>query len=48
MSANKPTTNIAVATFENTKHALGLADHHIVIALSTLSEVENKLGISQK
>ena len=28
------------ATIENTKHALGLADQHIVIALSTLTEVE--------
>ncbi|OOR21771.1 hypothetical protein [Bacillus cereus] len=35
-------------TIENTKHALGLADQHIVIALSTLNEVEDKLGISKK
>lgn len=33
---------------ENTKHALGLADQHIVIALSTLNEVEDKLGLSKK
>ncbi|MEF7655197.1 MULTISPECIES: hypothetical protein [Bacillus cereus group] len=36
------------ATIENTKHALGLADQHIVIALSTLTEVEEKLGLSKK
>ncbi|KAB2441586.1 hypothetical protein [Bacillus luti] len=41
-------STLANETLENTKHALGLADHYIVIALSTLSEVENKLGISQK
>ncbi|EEL87928.1 hypothetical protein bcere0029_22300 [Bacillus cereus AH1272] len=35
-------------TIENTKHALGLADQHIVIALSTLNEIEDKLGISKK
>lgn len=34
-------------TIENTKHALGLADQHIVIALSTLTEVEDKLGLSK-
>ncbi|PEW94961.1 hypothetical protein CN446_19440 [Bacillus cereus] len=34
-------------TIENTKHALGLADQHIVIALSTLNEIEDKLGISK-
>ncbi|OJE46350.1 hypothetical protein BAQ49_29305 [Bacillus proteolyticus] len=33
---------------ENTKQALGLADQHIVIALSTLNEVKDKLGISKK
>lgn len=32
----------------NTKHALGLADQHIVIALSTLTEVEEKLGLAKK
>lgn len=36
------------ATIENTKHALGLADQHIVIALSTLTEVEEKLGLAKK
>lgn len=36
------------ATIENTKHALGLADQHIVIALSALTEVEEKLGLSKK
>lgn len=35
-------------TIENTKHALGLADQHIVTALSTLNEVEDKLGLSKK
>ncbi|EOP55363.1 hypothetical protein IKQ_01902 [Bacillus cereus VDM053] len=35
-------------TIENAKHALGLADQHIVIALSTLNEIEDKLGISKK
>ncbi|MGG5735674.1 MULTISPECIES: hypothetical protein [Bacillus cereus group] len=35
-------------TIENTKHALGLADQHIVIALSTLNEIKDKLGISKK
>ncbi|MFS8351858.1 hypothetical protein ABHN12_11770 [Bacillus nitratireducens] len=35
-------------TIENTKHALGLANQHIVIALSTLNEIEDKLGISKK
>lgn len=35
-------------TIENTKHALGLADQHIVLALSTLTEVEDKLGLSKK
>ena len=35
-------------TIENTRHALELADQHIVIALSILSEVEEKLGISKK
>jgi len=33
---------------ENTKQALGLADQHIVIALSTLNEIKDKLGISKK
>ncbi len=33
---------------KNTKHALGLADQHIVIALSTLTEVEEKLGLAKK
>ncbi|MGG0302255.1 hypothetical protein ABEY59_17685 [Bacillus albus] len=36
------------ATIENTKHALGLADQHIVIALSTLTEVEEKLRLAKK
>ncbi|HGH7182243.1 hypothetical protein DXB51_21055 [Bacillus cereus] len=36
------------AIIENTKHALGLADQHIVIALSTLTEVEEKLGLAKK
>ncbi|WP_156575800.1 hypothetical protein [Bacillus luti] len=35
------------AIIENTKHALGLADQHIVIALSTLTEVEEKLGLAK-
>ncbi|EMI9086380.1 hypothetical protein QCI44_16570 [Bacillus cereus group sp. RP37] len=35
-------------TIENTKHVLGLADQHIVLALSTLNEVEDKLGLSKK
>ncbi|PFJ01783.1 hypothetical protein COI88_22720 [Bacillus cereus] len=35
-------------TIENTKHALGLADQHIVIALSTLNEIKDKLGLSKK
>lgn len=35
-------------TIENTKHALGLADQHIVTALSILNEVEDKLGLSKK
>lgn len=35
-------------TIENTKHALGLADQHIVLALSILTEVEDKLGLSKK
>ncbi len=35
-------------TIENTKHALGLADQHIVLALSTLNEVEVKLGLAKK
>ncbi|KKZ92773.1 hypothetical protein B4147_2009 [Bacillus wiedmannii] len=35
-------------TIENTKHALGLADQHIVIALSILNEVEGKLGLTKK
>ncbi|PEL40316.1 hypothetical protein [Bacillus toyonensis] len=35
-------------TIESTKNALGLADQHIVIALSTLNEIEDKLGISKK
>ncbi|WP_395761555.1 hypothetical protein [Bacillus sp. 3G2] len=35
-------------TVENTKHALGLADQHIVLALSTLNEVEVKLGLAKK
>lgn len=33
---------------ENTKQALELADQHIVIALSTLNEIKDKLGISKK
>ncbi|CAM3930041.1 hypothetical protein BAQ48_04425 [Bacillus luti] len=36
------------AIIENTRHALGLADQHIVIALSTLTEVEEKLGLAKK
>ncbi|PFS61723.1 hypothetical protein COK41_17330 [Bacillus cereus] len=36
------------AIIENTKHALGLADQHIVSALSTLTEVEEKLGLAKK
>ncbi|AIY75426.1 TPA: hypothetical protein ACLQU7_004088 [Bacillus tropicus] len=36
------------ATIENTKHALGLADQHIVIALSTVTEVEEKLALVKK
>ncbi|MFC9446776.1 hypothetical protein ACFTSE_11305 [Bacillus cereus] len=35
-------------TIEKIKHALGLADQHIVIALSTLDEVEDKLGLAKK
>ncbi|ANC07735.1 MULTISPECIES: hypothetical protein [Bacillus cereus group] len=35
-------------TIEKTKQALGLADQHIVIALSTLNEVEDKLGLTKK
>ncbi|MDR2995364.1 hypothetical protein ACQKN7_13535 [Bacillus cereus] len=35
-------------TIEKIKHALGLADQHIVIALSTLDEVEDKLGLVKK
>jgi len=35
-------------TIENTKHVLGLADQHIVLALSTLNEVEVKLGLAKK
>ncbi|GAB6458410.1 hypothetical protein QYM13_26635 [Bacillus pacificus] len=35
-------------TIEKTKHALGLADQHIVIALSTLTEVEEKLALAKK
>ncbi|ALQ67973.1 hypothetical protein [Bacillus thuringiensis] len=35
-------------TIEKTKHALGLADQHIVVALSTLTEVEEKLGLAKK
>ncbi|MFT9865228.1 hypothetical protein ACMZ5A_00780 [Bacillus mobilis] len=35
-------------TIENTKHALGLADQHIVLALSTLNEVEVKLRLAKK
>ncbi|KAB2370186.1 hypothetical protein COL22_16120 [Bacillus thuringiensis] len=35
-------------TIEKTKQALGLADQHIVIALSTLNEVEDKLGLIKK
>ena len=34
-------------TIEKTKHALGLADQHIVIALSTLTEVEEKLALAK-
>ena len=30
-----------------TKQALGLADQHIVIALSTLNEVEDKLDLQK-
>lgn len=33
---------------ENTKHSLELADQLIVLALSTLNEVEEKLGLSKK
>ncbi|MEX0137463.1 hypothetical protein [Bacillus nitratireducens] len=33
---------------EETKQALGLADQYIVIALSTLNEIEDKLGLSKK
>ncbi|MED0874791.1 hypothetical protein [Bacillus mobilis] len=33
---------------ENTKHFLELADQLIVLALSTLNEVEEKLGLSKK
>ncbi len=33
---------------KKTKQALGLADQHIVIALSTLNEVEDKLGLTKK
>jgi len=33
---------------EETKQALGLADQHIVIALSTLNEIKDKLGLSKK
>ncbi|PEX82755.1 hypothetical protein [Bacillus cereus] len=43
---NNPTS--ANKTIENTKHALGLADQHIVTALSTLNEIEDKLGLSKK
>ncbi|KFN01127.1 hypothetical protein D0U04_07485 [Bacillus clarus] len=32
---------------ENTKHALGLADQHIITALSTLNEIKDKLGITK-
>ncbi|EJS75790.1 hypothetical protein CN425_17830 [Bacillus cereus] len=42
---NSTSTN---ETIENTKHALGLADQHIVTALSTLNEIEDKLGLSKK
>ncbi|MDA2476968.1 hypothetical protein PDN61_12970 [Bacillus cereus] len=35
-------------TIEKTKQALGLADQHIVIALPTLNEVEDKLGLTKK
>jgi len=35
-------------TIEKTTQALGLADQHIVIALSTLNEVEDKLGLTKK
>ncbi|KAA0766262.1 hypothetical protein [Bacillus sp. SH5-2] len=44
--ATNSTPNSAI--IENTKHALGLADQHIVIALSTLNEVEEKLGLAKK
>jgi len=33
---------------EETKQALGLADQHIVIALSTLNKIKDKLGLSKK
>ncbi|PEC54236.1 hypothetical protein COK56_17195 [Bacillus cereus] len=33
---------------ENTKHSLELADQLIIITLSTLTEVEEKLGLSKK
>ncbi|MGD6888361.1 hypothetical protein [Bacillus mobilis] len=33
---------------ENAKHSLELADQLIIIALSTLTEVEGKLGLSKK
>ncbi|MDW3036997.1 MULTISPECIES: hypothetical protein [Bacillus cereus group] len=44
--ATNSTLNSAI--IENTKHALGLADQHIVIALSTLTEVEEKLALAKQ
>ena len=41
---NSTSTN---ETIEKTKQALGLADQHIVIALSTLNEVKDKLGLTK-
>ncbi len=41
---NSTSTN---ETIEKAKQALGLADQHIVIALSTLNEVEDKLGLTK-
>ncbi|MEN1936063.1 hypothetical protein AAIE21_10690 [Paenibacillus sp. 102] len=35
-------------SIHNAKESLGLADQHIVIALSTLNEIEEILGITQK
>lgn len=35
-------------SIHNAKESLGLADQHIVIALSTLNEIEEILGVTQK